>query len=198
MIKFVCGKNSHLHRLAVRPERGRMDSSWKGLLLRIGLVSIGIGILLPLVITLLSGRPAETIYSLIAATFLLEYGAAALGAGMGLGPGPVFLVVSIVALGVHIVLFGFLDTLGAESERARRFQEKTIVRADKNRIISKYGIYGLPPAVWTIGFYFCPGIVWVLGWNRWRAIILIMAGYLAAAAVTYYVADGALRLIGII
>jgi hypothetical protein len=174
-----------------------VDSAWHGFLLRIGAVSIGIGILLPLGLSVLSRVPAERIYGLIAATLVVEYGAAALGAGIGLGPGPVVLVVSTVALGVTIVLFGFFDALGAESERVRLFLERTRARAGKNRILAKYGIYGLPPAICTIGFYFCPGIAWVLGWDRWRAIVLIMAGYLVAAVITYYAAEGTLRLIGL-
>ena len=173
-----------------------MDSVRHELLLRIGAVGIGIGIILPFALSAIYRVPADKIYTLIAATFVLEYGAAALGAGIGLGPGPVVLVVSTVALGVNILFFGFFDSLAAESERVRRFLERTRTRAGRSRILTKYGIYGLPPAVCTIGFYFCPGIVWVLDWDRWRAIVFIMAGYLVAAVITYYAAAGALRLIG--
>ncbi len=177
-------------------EGGTVDSVWYGLLLRVGFIILGIGILLPLALSVFSGIPAEQIYGIIAATLVVEYGAAALGAGIGLRPGTTILIVSTVALGMNILLFGIFDTLDAESEWIRRFLERTRARADRNRIFSKYGIYGLLPAICTVGFYFCPGIAWLFGWDRLRAIVLIMAGYIVAAAITYFAAEGALRLIG--
>jgi uncharacterized membrane protein len=57
-------------------------------------------------------------------------------------------------------------------------------KGKKSRYIARYGIWGLVPCVMVLGFYVCPPVACVFGWNRDRAALLIMAGFVIIAAAT--------------
>jgi hypothetical protein len=137
----------------------------------------------------------ESSLVLIAATLVIEYGAAAVGVGLGLPPLYVLFVIICIALAVILTLFDIFELLGAHSERVSRFLQKSAERAGRLRFLKKYGIYGLVPGVITLGFYVCPPVSWVLGWPRERAVPLIMAGYIAISIVTILATIGILTLV---
>jgi len=153
---------------------------------RFGLIAI----ILPVIPAMIFNLSLPATLTLMTTTFVIEYGAAPIGIGLGLPPLFVLYVLSCIACGVTLFLFDIFDTLGEHSERIAQFLERSGERAKKSRILSTYGMYGLVPCVMTLGFYVCPPIVWVLGWRRDLSILMIMAGYISISVVTILASVG--------
>ena len=154
-----------------------------------------LAVILPLVPAFLSGIPLSSSMALIASTLVIEYGAAAVGIGLGLPPVYILYVLVCVASGVILTLFDIFDMLGEYSPRVLRFLKKSGERAHRSAILTKYGIFGLIPCVFILGFYVCPAVSRVLGWRRDLSILLIMVGYISAAIVTLLATTGIFRLV---
>ncbi|HVN73208.1 MAG TPA: hypothetical protein VMT44_01290 [Methanoregula sp.] len=144
-----------------------------------------IAVALPLIpaFTFLPSRLPE-ILTFLGATFVLEYGAAAVGIGLGLPAAYVLFVISCFGVGISLFLFDLLGAIGNRSSRVRSFLEKSGEQAGRSRLFSRYGIYGLVPCVIIISIYVCPPAAWVFGWDRSRSLALILGGFLSAAIVT--------------
>ena len=151
-----------------------------GALARFGLIAV----IMPVIPVIIFSLSLPATLALITTTFVIEYGAAPIGIGLGLHPIFVLYVLVCIALGVTLFLFDIFDTLGEHSERVAKFLRNSGERAKKSKILSKYGMYGLVPCVMTLGFYVCPPIVWVFGWRRDLSILMTMAGYISISVVT--------------
>jgi len=149
-----------------------------------------IAIALPLLPAIVFDKPVAPVLALMTSTFVIEYGAAPIGIGMGLNPFYVIFVLICIAVGVTLFLFDIFDMMGEHSERVARFLDTTGIRAKKSKVLSKYGIYGLVPCVMTLGFYACPPIAWVFGWRRDISILMIMTGYISVSIVTVLISMG--------
>jgi uncharacterized membrane protein len=149
-----------------------------------------IAIALPILPVIVFNEPFAPVLALMTSTFVIEYGAAPIGIGMGLNPFYVLFVLICIAVGVTLFLFDIFDMMGEHSERVARFLDAAGTRAKKSKILSKYGIYGLVPCVMTLGFYACPPIAWVFGWRRDISILMIMTGYCSVSVVTVLISMG--------
>jgi hypothetical protein len=156
-----------------------------------------LAVVLPIVPALVFNIPLPSVLALIASTFVIEYGAAAVGVGMGLHPLYVLYAVACIALGVTVTLFDIFDLLGRHSKRVSGFLAKSSERAGRSVFLKKYGIYGLVPCVITLGFYVCPPVSWVMGWPKNRSILLIMGGYIGISLVIILATIGFFKIIGI-
>jgi hypothetical protein len=154
-----------------------------------------LAVILPLVPAFLSGIPLSSSLALIFGTFVIEYGAAALGIGLGLHPIYILFVLVCVAFGVTLALFDIFDILGENSPRISQFLKKSEERAHHSAILRTYGILGLIPCVITLGFYVCPAVSRMLGWRRDLSILLIMVGYISISVVTLLATIGIFRLV---
>ena len=154
-----------------------------------------IAIALPLLPAIVFNEPYTPVLALVTSTFVIEYGAAPIGIGMGLNPFFVLFTLICIAVGVTLFLFDIFDMMGEHSERVARFLDSAGTRAKKSKILSKYGIYGLVPCVMTLGFYACPPIVWVFGWRRDLSILMIMTGYISVSVVTVLISTGIFNLL---
>jgi uncharacterized membrane protein len=152
-------------------------------------------LVLPLLTAFLYGIPLSSSLALISGTFAIEYGAAALGIGLGLPPVYVLFVLACVATGVTLAMFDIFDILGEYSPRVSRFLKNSEERAHRSAILTKYGIFGLIPCVITLGFYACPAVSRVMGWRRDLSILLIMVGYISVSIVTLLATIGMVRLV---
>ena len=152
------------------------------------------GIVLPLLPVLILNQPLGSTLALMTSTFVIEYGAAPIGIGLGLHPALVLYTLVCIAIGVTFLLFGIFDTLGTHSKRVAEFLEKAKNRAGGSKFISRYGIYGLIPCVMTLGIYACPPVSWILGWDRTRSIVLILTGFILISVVTILASIGILRI----
>ena len=148
--------------------------------------------LLPLLPALISGRPPAAVIALVSSTLVIEYGAGAVGIGLGLPPPYVIFVLICTALGITVFLFDLFDLAGERSRRVGSFLERSRRRAAGSRLLSRYGMYGLVPLVIVLGFYVCPAVAWVLGWDRRRSVLLIMTGCAVASVATVLVTMGVL------
>jgi hypothetical protein len=140
-----------------------------------------LAIIFPLVPAVLFGISLSSSLALITGTFVIEYGAAALGIGLGLPPIYILYVLVCVASGVTLTVFDFL--------------EKSEKRAHRSTILTKYGIFGLIPCVLTLGFYVCPAVSRMMGWRRDLSILLIMGGYISISIVTLLATMGIFRFV---
>jgi hypothetical protein len=156
-----------------------------------------LAVVLPLAPAFVFNIPVASVLALIASTIVIEYGAAAVGVGMGLPPHYVLFALACIALGVTLTLFDIFDLLGRHSERVSGFLAKSSERAGRSVFLKKYGIYGLVPCVITLGFYVCPPVSWVMGWPRSTSILLIMGGYIGISLVTILATIGFFKIIGI-
>ena len=154
-----------------------------------------LAVILPLAPAFFLNISTASVLALVSATFVIEYGAAALGIGLGLPPLYILFVLTCVALGVILTLFDIFDVLGVHSEKVSRFLKKSDERAGRSMFLKKYGMYCLVPCVFILGFYVCPSVSWVMGWPRNRAILLIMAGYIAISMVTILTIMGFFKII---
>ena len=152
-------------------------------------------VILPLVPVLLSGIPLSSSLALVASTLVIEYGAAAVGVGLGLPPVYIVYVLMCVASGVILTVFDIFDMLGEYSPRVAGFLKKSGERAHRSPILTKYGILGLIPCVFILGFYVCPAVSMVLGWRRDLSILLTMVGYISATVLTLLATIGIIRLV---
>ena len=132
---------------------------------------------IPISISAVLGIPIPKTLSLIVSTFTLEYFAVPIGIGLGLDPVFVLIVVTSVALSVVLLMFKIFDIVGKKSKRVSNFLSKSREKGQNSKIIQKYGVYGLVPAVPLLGFDVCPAIAWTLGWRRDYAVILIIIGF---------------------
>lgn len=149
-----------------------------------------LAIVLPLIPVFIFSISLPATLALMTSTFVIEYGAAPIGIGLGLHPLYVLFVLVCIAIGVILFLFDIFDALGEHFERVAKFLEKSGERAKQSKILSKYGIYGLVPCVMILGFYVCPPVAWVFGWRRDFSILLTMAGYIAISFVTVLLSLG--------
>jgi hypothetical protein len=156
-----------------------------------------LAVILPLVPVFIFNISLPSALALITGTFVIEYGAAALGVGMGLHPLYILYTLTFVALGVTLTMFDVFNLLGRHSERVSRFLKNSSDRAGNSAFLKKYGIYGLVPCVMTLGFYACPPVSWVMGWSQNRSIVLIMGGYIIISIVTILATMGFLKIVGI-
>ena len=154
-----------------------------------------IAIALPILPAIVFNEPYTPVLALVTSTFVIEYGAAPIGIGMGLNPFFVLFTLICIAVGVTLFLFDIFDMMGEHSERVARFLDSAGTRAKKSKILSKYGIYGLVPCVMTLGFYACPPIVWVFGWRRDLSILMIMTGSISVSVVTVLISTGIFNLL---
>ncbi len=152
-------------------------------------------VLLPLVPVFIFDISPASALALITGTFVIEYGAAAIGIGLGLSPLYILFVLTCVALGVILTMFDIFDLLAHHSEKVSRFLTQSEERAGRSVFLKQYGIYGLIPCVMTLGFYACPPVSWVLGWPRLRSIALIMTGYIGISLVTILATIGFFNLV---
>ena len=151
-----------------------------------------IALVLPLVLVIISGQSVPATLALMTSTYIIEYGAAPVGIGLGLSPLIVLITMVCIALGITLFLYDLLDATGEHSEQVSSFLEKTEAQARQSQILSRYGIYGLVPCVLILGFYVCAPVSWIFGWSRNASLLLIMAGYIAASVVTVLLSIGIL------
>lgn len=154
-------------------------------------------ILLPLPAAYLTGRSVPVTLALMAGTFIIEYGAAPVGILGGLDPLFVLVVLSLIALGVTLLLFGLCGTLEMHWPRFARFLERTRGRAQSSAILAKYGIFGLVPLVMILGFWVCAPVACLSGWRRDHATALIMTGYVIACIATILATQGFLGIVSL-
>ncbi|MCD6257494.1 small multi-drug export protein [Candidatus Aerophobetes bacterium] len=150
---------------------------------------------IPISISAVFGIPIPKTLSLIVSTFTLEYLAVPVGIGLGLNPVFVLITVTSAALSVVLLLLEIFDTVGEKSRWVSNFLSKSREKAQRSKIIRKYGMYGLVPAVSFLGFYVCPAIAWIFGWRRDYAVMLIIAGFAIISTIMLLASIGILGFI---
>jgi len=151
-------------------------------------------IVLPLVPVLLFAIPLAPTLALIGSGLIVEYGAAPVGLALGLSPVFVFYVLMCTETGIFLGLFDIFDTIGHTYAPAAQFLEKTRQWARQSAGMERYGILALIPCEILIGVYANAPVSWVLGWREDRALLVTLAAYGIALAVTIIATAGLLRM----
>jgi hypothetical protein len=138
--------------------------------------ALGLVLVPPAVLALVFGMPASSTYGLAAATFVIEYGAAAAGIALGMHPVAVFLAVNAVSLGIVLACYACLDALADRSPRLQSFAGRMAETCSRSRGASTYGPLVLVPGMLAFDFYVCAPAAWCIGWTRPRAIAAMVAG----------------------
>ena len=161
------------------------------------LKSAGICIILfcaPVLLAPLFNAPLSKTLTLMTSIFILEYFATSIGVGLGLNPFFVLIVVLSVGAGIIVLMFGIFEFIGA-TKIVSGLLSKSHKKAQKSKIIQKYGIYGLIPGTALFGFYICPAIAWVTGWRKDTSMLLIIFGFAVASAIVLLSTLGILRFV---
>jgi hypothetical protein len=156
---------------------------------------VGLVLIIPCAAAFLFSQSIPATLAVITSTFIIEYGAAPVGIGLGLHPAFVLLILTSVALGITLFLFDLFDTLGLHSERVARFLARSEEKVKQSTLISKYGICSLVPCVLTLGLYVCPPLSWALAWRRDQSILLIMGGFITVSVILILATLGLFSLI---
>jgi len=149
---------------------------------------------IPMALAPLFNAKLSKTLTLMASTFALEYFAASVGAGMGLNPFFVLITILSVGSGVVVLMFGIFEFMGTRSKRISGFLARSHEKAQKSKMMRRYGIYGLIPGAVFLGFYVCPAIAWILGWKKDLSAALIIFGLGAASAIVLLSTLGVLQL----
>jgi hypothetical protein len=149
-----------------------------------------VAVVLPLVPALIFNLPLAQVLGLIGTGLLIEYGAAPVGIALGLPPLFVFFVLICTETGIFLALYDIFDTVGHTYEPVTRFLEKSRQYVHHSDMTEKYGILALIPCEILLGVYVNAPVSWVLGWREDHALLVTMAAYVLALAVTIYASFG--------
>jgi len=164
---------------------------------KIALLAV-IGIIeIPLVIGLLNQNTLGEIFGLVAAIFILQPLAVAVGLGLGIHPFQVMLIMASFGITVIFVLFGICDMFAQRSEVLRKHLKKIETYTQKSEMFRKYGIYTFIPFIWVpgIGLYGCVMIAWLFKWRSASAGAIILAGWILAALIVLLTSIGIFNII---
>jgi uncharacterized membrane protein len=147
-----------------------------------------VAVVIPLAAAVLLGNPAGPVLALIGSGLVIEYGAAPVGIALGLSPLLVFFILLCTETGIFLGLYDIFDSVGHTYAPVMRFLEKSRGYARSSAMIERYGILGLVPCVILVGVYVNAPVAWLLGWREDHALLVTIAGYALALAVTVWAA----------
>ncbi|MDD1654994.1 MAG: hypothetical protein LUO91_04720 [Methanomicrobiales archaeon] len=138
---------------------------------------------IPLAIGYLYGVPAGAILSLIGSAILLQAAAPPVGLALGLEPPGIIIIMAFFALGMVLAIYEACESLGAGSERVRRWIDSMEEKTRKYPQIQMYGPISCTAIAWIpgIGLYGTPIISWILKWKRLLSTAFTVAGFTIAS-----------------
>ncbi|MDN7024362.1 hypothetical protein FGU65_05560 [Methanoculleus sp. FWC-SCC1] len=156
-----------------------------------------LSVLLPLLFGSAAGIPAGRVLTLVGSTVILQANGAFTGAGLGMEPWEILVIMTLVALGAVLGIFAICDTFALTSKRVRTFLEKAEKSMQKFPWVSKYGAVSLIvlPALPVIGLYASVVIAWILRWNRFESVLFITIGWIGAVIFVLLLAFGFISLV---
>ncbi len=157
------------------------------------IIALFIGGVVPFIAGTFFMVPAGSVLGLVFATLFLEYGAVFIGAALDMDSAVIFIIVSMVALGIIFIQLSLFDHVGKSSPRVAQFLERTRGNYGSSPVVKKYGVLALVPGMLVVGFYVCPGVAWLLGWDRKTAFIVMTGTFCAASALLLPVSEGLIR-----
>jgi len=152
-----------------------------------------VAVILPLLPVLFLKIPLAQTIAVMTSGYVIEYGAAPLGLALGLSPWIVFYILMCTETGIFLGLYDIFNTIGETSSPVTRFLEKTRQYSHGSATVERYGILSLVPCEIIVGVYICAPLSWVLGWQENRALLVTMAGYAVALALTLFLTMGLFR-----
>lgn len=162
---------------------------------RVAIAFVVLGIAVPVLAGLLSGRtPAESL-TLAGSAFLLQAGGAAVGVGLGFHPAALLAIMTSVALAYILVVFEVLDLFAEQSERMRSWIDRVDERTRDNVYIHKYGVLALVPLIWLpiVSLYGSPLVAWIFRWDRLQSVVAMLGGWIVACIVVMAATTGLFR-----
>jgi|WetSurMetagenome_2_1015567.scaffolds.fasta_scaffold38930_3 hypothetical protein len=134
--------------------------------------------------------PPASVFALISATIVLEYGAVFIGNALDMDNVLILITVSLVAAGIIFFQLSLFDHIGKSSHRVAAFLERIRRKYGSSPYIQKYGVFSLVPGMIVLGFFVCPAVAWILGWDRKTAFIVMTGTFCLASIVLLPVSEG--------
>jgi uncharacterized membrane protein len=156
-----------------------------------------LSVLLPLLFGNAAGIPSGQVLALVGSTLILQANGAFAGAGLGMEPWEILVIMILVELGAVLGILAICDTFALTSQRVRNFLEKTEKSMQKYPWVSKYGAASLLilPALPILGLYASVVIGWILRWNRVQSVLFITIGWIGAVIFILLLAFGFISLV---
>ena len=147
----------------------------------------------PMLCAPLAGVTLVEAAAVVGTTLLLEYAASATAALLSLPVLYSLLVPVWTAGGLILAQFLLFDAFSGGPGRVAAFLRRARERGEHS-FFHRYGIAGLIPGIWVVGFYVCPAIAWLMGWRRLHAVSLMLTSYIVAMVLTWAAATGLLTM----
>lgn len=151
-------------------------------------------LMVPALVSLLSGVPFPLILAVIGSTLVIEYAAVVPGAALQV---PAYVTVTVAfstALGIIAGSLEIFEALFRTSPALSGFIARARNRS-AGKFTRKYGIWGLVPAILAAGFYITPGLAFVLGMPKSRSVAIMSGAFFLGELITLAIATGVLRLL---
>ncbi len=143
----------------------------------------------PLLCAPLAGITFMDAAAVVGTTLVIEYAASATAALLSLPVLYSLLVPVWVAGGLILAQLLLFDAFSGGSGKVATFLRQTRECGERS-FFQRYGMAGLIPGIWVVGFYICPAVAWLMGWRRLHAVSLMLAGYVVATIFTWAAATG--------
>jgi uncharacterized membrane protein len=154
-------------------------------------------VFLPLVFGAAVGIPGGLVLALVGSTIILQANGAFAGAGFGMEPWEILVIMTLVELGTVLGILAICDAFAMTSERVRNFLESVEKNMQKYPWASRYGTVSLIilPALPIIGLYSSVVIAWLLRWNRAQSVLFITIGWIGVVVFVLLLAFGFISLV---
>jgi uncharacterized membrane protein len=156
-----------------------------------------LSVLLPLLFGYAVGIPGGRVLTLIGSTFVLQANGAFAGAGLGMEPWEILVIMTLVELGAVLGIMAICDTFAMTSERVRNFLGNIEKRMQKYPWAANYGAVSLIilPSLPIIGLYASVVIAWTLRWNRFQSVLFITIGWIGVVTFILLLAFGFISIV---
>ena len=157
----------------------------------ISLLLIGIGV--PLLLGILSGKSFASVLSFIGSTAALQALAAPVGVILDFDPWLVLAIMTAFAFGICLGIWEALQTFALTSERVAGWISRVEEKMQEHQSLHRYGPVSCILIAWIpgIGLYGTPAIAWILRWKRLPSVLFTVIGFFLASLLMIVLAEGA-------
>ena len=157
----------------------------------ISLLLIGIGV--PLLLGILSGKSVASVLSFIGSTAALQALAAPVGVILDFDPWLVLAIMTAFAFGICLGIWEALQTFALTSDRVAGWISRVEEKMQEHQSLHRYGPVSCILIAWIpgIGLYGTPAIAWILRWKRLPSVLFTVIGFFLASLLMIVLAEGA-------
>lgn len=180
---------------------GKGKSGWLGVVLKKPalLLALLFFVVIPLAILFLYQMRTSVIFAHWTGTLTLQAAYLATTTAISEKPLSAYFIVLSIGIAVMLAEQEILIIIGQRSRKVANWTGKVHEKSKKNKAISRWGMYSLLLLVWIpgIGLYGAALVAWLFRWDRKRALILLLIGWVVMCTVIFLLTGGILYVTGI-